>query len=209
MAQGKSKIIAALSITILIFIIGFVLGNISFSNKLGVVQDLQNEIYSEALGFEVLFDLAEDNLCDEESLADINYQLTDFGERIAYLEEKGKKVYAVQTLKNQYNSLEIKHFLLINKINKECGNKYSTILYFYGSETECKTCLIQGLELSNTKSKNLDIMIYSFDYKSDFAPVRNLINRYGIEIVPTLIINEVKYEEYLTDTKLSELINSN
>ena len=49
MKQGKSKVVAALSITILIFIAGFTLGNISLSSKIGAVQDLQNEIYTESL----------------------------------------------------------------------------------------------------------------------------------------------------------------
>ena len=209
MAKGKSKVIAALSLTMLIFLSGFVLGDLSVSSKLGLVQDLQNEIYTEALGFEVLFDMAETNLCDELSLADINYHLTDFGGRLSYLEEKGDEKEAVKILKNQYNALEIKHFLLINKINNECENKYTTILYFYGPKSECRTCLTQGLELSNVKSDNRDIMIYSFDYTSDFTPVRNLINTHEIEVVPTLVIDEIKYEGYFTESKIFGLIDSN
>ncbi len=206
MKQGKSKAIAALAITILIFIGGFMLGNLSLSSKIGAIQDLQNEIYTESLGFDVLFDLAEDNLCDEENIADINYQLTEFGDKLAYLE---KKEADVTTLKNQYNSLEIKHFLLISDINEQCGDKYDTILYFYGPSSECKSCLLQGLELSNLKSENLDIMIYSFDYTSDFAPVRNLINTYEVDGVPTLIINGEKYEEFLNGETLRTLVNTN
>ena len=209
MAKGKSKVVAALSLTMLIFLSGFVLGNLSVSSKLGLVQDLQNEIYTESLGFEVLFDMAETNLCDESSLADINYHLTDFGERLSYLEEKGDEKEAVKILKNQYNALEIKHFLLINKINNECGNEYTTILYFYGPKSECRTCLTQGLELSNVKSNNHEIMIYSFDYTSGFAPVRNLINTYEIETVPTLVIDGIKYEGYFTESKIYGLIDSN
>ncbi len=205
MKQGKSKAIAALAITILIFIGGFMLGNLSLSGKIGAVQDLQNEIYTESLGFDVLFDLAKDNLCDERSIADINYQLTEFGDKLAYLESKNTDV---TTLKNQYNSLEIKHFLLISDINKQCGDEYDTILYFYGPSSECKSCLLQGLELSDLKSENLDIMIYSFDYTSEFLPVRNLINIYKVEGVPNLIINGVNHEEFLNGDDLRNLINS-
>ena len=104
MKTGKSKVIAALSITVLIFVVGFVLGNISISSKIGVVQNLQNEIYTESLGFDILFDLAEDNLCDESNIADINYYLTDFGEKVAYLEETNKYFEDVRILKNQYNA---------------------------------------------------------------------------------------------------------
>ncbi len=206
MKQGKSKVVAALSITILIFIAGFTLGNISLSSKIGAVQDLQNEIYTESLGFDVLFDLAEDNLCGEANIADINYQLTEFGDKLAYLENEGADV---TTLKNQYNSLEIKHFLLINDINKQCGDEYDTILYFYGPNSECKSCLLQGLELSNLKSQNPDIMIYSFDYTSQFSAVRNLINNYGISRIPTLIVNNEKHENFLTGDQLNELIYAN
>ena len=205
MKQGKSKAIAALAITVLIFIGGFMLGNLSLSSKIGAVQDLQNEIYTESMGFEVLFDLAEDNLCEEENIADINYQLTEFGDKLAYLEKKDADVTA---LKNQYNSLEIKHFLLISDINEKCGNKYDTILYFYGPTSACKSCLLQGLELSKLKSENLDIMIYSFDYTGDFAPVRNLINTYDVERVHTLVINGERYESFLNGDDLRNLVDS-
>jgi len=206
MKQGKSKAVAALAITILIFLSGFILGNLSLSSKIGAVQDLQNEIYTESIGFEVLFDLAENNLCDEKNIAAINYQLTDFGERLAYLEKKDTDI---TSLKNQYNSLEIKHFLLINKINKQCRDKYDTILYFYGPASECKSCLLQGLELSTIKSKNPEIMIYSFDYNSDFAPVKTLVNQYNVQTIPTLVINEKNYEEFFTRYEIVALVNSN
>ena len=206
MKTGKSKVIAALSITVLIFVVGFVLGNISISSKIGVVQNLQNEIYTESLGFDILFDLAEDNLCDESNIADINYYLTDFGEKVAYLEETNKYFEDVRILKNQYNALEIKHFLLINKINTQCGDEYNTILYFYGSESKCNSCLIQGLELTSSKTKHPNIMIYSFDYSSQYAPVKNLINRYGIDTSPTLIINGQKFIKFRDSEEIISLI---
>ncbi len=206
MKQGKSKAVAALAITILIFLSGFILGNLSLSSKIGAVQDLQNEIYTESIGFEVLFDLAENNLCDEQNIAEINYQLTDFGERLAYLEKQDADI---TSLKNQYNSLEIKHFLLINKINKQCRDKYDTILYFYGPASECKACLLQGLELSTIKSQNPEIMIYSFDYNSNFAPVKTLVNQYNVQTIPTLVINGKNYEEFFTRYEIVALVNSN
>ncbi len=206
MKTGKSKVVAAFSITILIFITGFVLGNISIGSKIGMVQDLQTEIYTESLGFDILFDLAEDNLCDESNIADINYYLTDFGEKVSYLEETKKDDEDVRILKNQYNALEIKHFLLINKINAKCGDEYDTILYFYGSEADCSSCLIQGLELTSAKNENPNIMIYSFDYNSNYAPVRNLINRYSIDTAPTLIINERKFVDFKDGEEINSLI---
>lgn len=51
-------------------------------------------------------------------------------------------------------------------------------------------------------------MIYSFDYTGDFAPVRNLINTYDVERVPTLVINGERYESFLNGDDLRNLVDS-
>ena len=56
--KDKTKIIAAFLITISIFISGLLIGNLAIDSKVGLLNDLQNDLYTESLGFDTLYDLA-------------------------------------------------------------------------------------------------------------------------------------------------------
>ena len=202
--KDSTKIIATFIITISIFISGFLIGNISLDYKVDILNDLQSDLYTTSLGFDTLSELANENICDESSIYELNSILTEFGEKITYLE---KENIDLNNLKNQYYALEIKHYLIINKINKECGKKYDTLLYFYGDYDECILCEIQGNELTKMKNEKNKLMIYSFDYKSDFPPVKNLVLKSNIKELPHIIINNNEYN-YLNFNELKLLFDT-
>ena len=204
--KDKTKIIAAFLITISIFISGLLIGNLAIDSKVGLLNDLQNDLYTESLGFDTLYDLANENICDENSIIELNFMLTEFGNKITYLENEGIDLI---NLKNQYYSFQIKHFLIINKINNDCGKKYDTLLYFYGSEEDCNLCGIQGNEITKMKNEKKELMVYSFDYNSNYLPVKNLILKYNVVDVPSLVINGKKHSKFINYLDLKTLVDSN
>tara|TARA_Y100000310_G_C20412685_1_gene682792 strand:+ start:153 stop:776 length:624 start_codon:yes stop_codon:yes gene_type:complete len=200
-----SKVVAALSITIIIFSSGFILGNFLTSGKIELLQQLQNDIYTESIGLDVLFTLAAEDLCDEDSIILLNKQLNDLGDRLTYFEARPELSEESEVVANQYNALEIKHFLLINDVNEQCNNKYTTILFFFGGEEECQSCALQGGALTAFKSEHPETMIYSFNWNSEFPPVLHLVQKYGVSAVPTLVINGQKVEGYTNLDRLNEI----
>jgi len=202
--KDSTKIISSLIITTIIFSSGFLISNIIIENKINLLNELQSELYSESLGFDTLNELVKGDICNENSTIEINMILTEFGNKISYLESKNIDLIS---LKNQYYALEIKHYLLINEINEKCGKKYDTILYFYGTEDECKLCSIQGEEITRLKNNSPEKMVYSFDYNSEYLLVRNLINTNSIEITPSIIINKEKYEGFLNYNDLNKFFS--
>ncbi len=198
-----SRLTAALSITILIFFSGFVGGYFLTSGKVTQLTELQNEIYTQSLSLDALFDLASENLCDEEGLIPINNQLNELGDKLTIIEEDTKRSLESQLLANQYVALEVKHFLLIKEINQECGEKYSTILYFFAPDrNECTTCAAQGALLTEVKEQKPELMIYSFNWNIDSPVVERLLLDYDINNIPTLVINGETFEGMLSPQEI-------
>jgi len=201
-----SRLTAALSITILIFFSGFVGGYFLTSGKVSQLTELQNEIYTQSLSLDALFDLASENLCDEEGLIPINNQLNELGDKLTIIEEDTRRSLEAQLLAEQYVALEVKHFLLINEINKVCNKKYSTVLYFFSPErSECSDCSAQGALLTEAKRSNPELMIYSFNWNIDSPVVNRLLLDYDVDGIPTLVINGKKFEGILSP---QEIINN-
>jgi len=201
-----SRITAALSITLLIFFSGFVGGYFLTSGKISQLTELQNEIYTQSLSLDALFDLASENLCDEEGLIPINNQLNDLGNKLTIIEEDTSRSLEAQLLAEQYIALEVKHFLLIKDINQECGNRYSTVLYFFApNRIECSECTAQGALLTEVKEEIPELMIYSFNWNVDSPVVDRLLLDYDVDTIPTLVINGKKFESILGT---QEIINN-
>jgi hypothetical protein len=198
-----SRLVAALSITILIFFSGFVGGYFLTSGKVSQLTELQNEIYTQSLSLDALFDLASENLCDEEGLIPINNQLNELGDKLTIIEEDARRSLEAQLLAEQYVALEVKHFLLINEINKVCSKKYSTVLYFFSPErSECSDCSAQGTLLTEAKRSNPELMIYSFNWNIDSPVVNRLLSDYDVNGIPTLIINGKKFEGIMSPQEI-------
>lgn len=198
-----SRLTAALSITILIFFSGFVGGYFLTAGKVSQLTELQNEIYTQSLSLDALFDLASENLCDEEGLIPINNQLNELGDKLTIIEEDTQRSLESQLLANQYVALEVKHFLLINKINQACNKKYSTVLYFFSPErNECSDCAAQGVLLTEVKRANPELMIYSFNWNIDSPVVDRLLLDYDVSGIPTLIINGKKFEGMMSSQEI-------
>ena len=201
-----SRITAALSITLLIFFSGFVGGYFLTSGKISQLTELQNEIYTQSLSLDALFDLASENLCDAEGLIPINNQLNELGNKLTIIEEDTSRSFEAQLLAEQYVALEVKHFLLIKDINQECGKKYSTVLYFFSPDRgECSNCVAQGALLTEVKTQMPELMIYSFNWNIDSPVIDRLLSDYDVDTIPTLIINGKKFEGILGT---QEIINN-
>jgi len=201
-----SRITAALSITLLIFFSGFVGGYFLTSGKISQLTELQNEIYTQSLSLDALFDLASENLCDTKGLIPINNQLNELGNKLTIIEKDTSRSFEAQLLAEQYVALEVKHFLLIKDINQECGKKYSTVLYFFSPDRgECSNCAAQGALLTEVKEQMPELMIYSFNWNIDSPVIDRLLLDYDVDTIPTLVINGKKFEGILGT---QEIINN-
>ncbi|MBU4300704.1 MAG: hypothetical protein ABIF85_00690 [Nanoarchaeota archaeon] len=206
----KDKYAVALVITIMVFTLGFLLGNFFDDYKRGYVQEVVKQqeleftslqlqyLYLESIqGTEkcpTLYQTLENNI---RTLAPTLNQMLDY--------EKSKNVNSTNYLflKRQYLLSNLKYWLLSEEFKKTCSGDSVTVLYFFSND--CKVCLeSQGVILSNLKQAfENKILIFAID--SDFInePMVILLkNKYNITKYPTLIINDKKVEQFLTRTEL-------
>lgn len=206
----KDKYAVALVITIMVFTLGFLLGNFFDNYKRSYVQEVAKQqeleftslqlqyIYLENIkGVEkcpVLYQTLENNIG---TLAPTLNQMLDY--------EKSKNVNSTNYLflKRQYLLSNLKYWLLSEEFKKTCSGDSVTVLYFFSND--CKICLeSQGVILSNLKQAFEDkLLVFAID--SDFTEepmVALLKNKYNVTKYPTLIINDHKVDQFLTRNEL-------
>ena len=106
---------------------------------------------------------------------------------------RGDELRRLATLK--LNSLlEIKDYLLMNKISEKCKKTPLSIIYFYSTDDLCPDCEKEGYVLTHLRETYPELRVYSFDYNINLSAVKTLIsiNKVKNEL-PAIIIKDKAY----------------
>ena len=133
--------------------------------------------------------------CDylTQELQSFDSETFSLGQRIGYMEEK-KGVDP--SLKSEYMSLEVRDYLVANKINEKCGANASLVLYFVSS-SNCSNCKEQGSQLTSAR-KSVGARVYTFDMDVKNSMVSALAGIFKINSYPSIVIDSRKHTEYMT-----------
>ncbi|MBI2041153.1 MAG: thioredoxin family protein [DPANN group archaeon] len=194
------RMFVAMIFTAFIFLLGFYASSVLVESKFESLQRAQDEIQIDTVSLEIESSLLAENPCNLAGLEELGARLGDLGPKLDYM-EKQSRAKDFENLKKYYALLEIKHWLAIQKSNRECNSNYTPILYFY-SNSECDGCRLQGPLILELKAKNPKTMVYSFDVNSGLPAIKILKGNYKITIVPTIIIGNKKYEGYMGSAEL-------
>lgn len=192
----SSRYMAAFALTLVIFLLGYIIGTMISEAKLQKVYDLENDIRVESLGNELLFQLVSRDLCDAINMTSYTSELTKIGRRLTYMEGLyGYDSPPVSQLKNYYSLLLIRHWLLSEKLRDKCGIEKPLVLYFYTNHGDCPDCKDQGIVLSGVHKEYPFFNIYSFEYYQNNPALNFLKERYKIlpNRLPTLVIDKDVY----------------
>ncbi len=99
-------------------------------------------------------------------------------------------------LKRHYFLLELEFFSLIKKLNRDCDADYVTIMFFY--ERDHGESLTQDFvsdDVSQSYKDNVVVLSLDKDYE-DEPLVPSLVKSHNITTAPTMIINDIKIEEF-------------
>jgi hypothetical protein len=158
------------------------------------LQKMQSRVSIDILSSEVQFDLLASSSC--EAVTDnsaLSQELEKLGTRLSYMEDQpSTDEEEIKWLKKNYALLEIKDYLLMQKLSDKCDTKPVFILYFYSNkENVCDDCGRQGMVLTRLREEYPGLRVYSFDYDLDLSAQKTLISMYGIEEsgLPALIAN--------------------
>jgi len=210
-SSGKNYIIAFL-ITVGIFATIIFLSRSITGQKIQAIKDAQDSIALDIASSETEFSLLSELSCKNISASSLSKELNSMEGKIQYTEtNKLTNKEELLKLKKFYFLLEIKDFLLLQKINERCGNQTLAILYIY--TMNCEDCTKQGYVLTALREKYPGLRVYSFDHTSDLSALHALLSIYNVptDQFPAMIINEKVYSGFHSiediETAVPELEN--
>jgi hypothetical protein len=173
-----------ISLVITMLIIGSVVYAINYLNQQRVVQlnTIESQLSTDTLSIETQYSLLENAPCSsfitgsstEDTL--LSQEVSSLGDKLSYTEDHlGKKDAQVLQLKQQYALLEIRDYILTQRLAQTCHLSPTIVLYFYTNTSECKdTCARAGYALSYLHQTYPGLRVYSFDYNLDLAALKTL-----------------------------------
>ncbi len=209
--KRKLNYLAAISFTLLILIIGITIGWVYSNSIINKFQNEQEKLNLLINGIDVTNQLYESNECNT-SLNDIFSLKNNVGKEVSDLEERlGKQDKYVLLKKELYQLVEIKTFLLTQKLKSNCNYTYDTILFFYSNSDKDRLSMgrseDQGYILDNLYSRNKEkIFIFSFDINNENPALIALKKNYNITQSPSLVINGITYPEFKPLIAIESLI---
>jgi len=185
------RIILAFIIATIIFIAGFLVSYMISYSKYQSVNAAQESIRYSFLNIDLEKQLISSS-CDLFDISSLSEELGYMGSIIGVLEERfGKIDSRVIKQKQVYTMLEVQHFLLIKEHSENCNSELPIILFFYSNHEDwIDQAEKMGYILSSVKTKNPEVMVYSFDYDLDMSLINILKKKYDIKQANTVVVNE-------------------
>ncbi|MDI6806508.1 MAG: hypothetical protein QMD14_01685 [Candidatus Aenigmarchaeota archaeon] len=147
----------------------------------------------------------------EERFYEIQMKTAKLGSKVEEYERTEKiKAPEFYELKKAYTIILLNYWYYAKKLKEECNQTFLTILYFY-SNVYCPDCPKQGAALGYIKEKYREkAMIFSldFDLGKELGSVKLLRLGYNVTIVPTLVVDDERYEGLVTADELEKIFYS-
>jgi hypothetical protein len=200
-------------ITAIIFLTAIYISNYFNQKKINEIKDIESRISVDILASETQFSLLSELSCREISSNLLSKELATLGDKLSYTEEnRGSDNIEVLNLKKYYSLLQIKDFILMQKIKERCGASSPTgrlsLIYFYSNiKNECPDCQKEGFVLTRLRQDYPELRVYAFDYNLDLSALQTLISIYNIEDnQPALLINDRVYYGFKSIDEIKEIM---
>lgn len=213
---SKDKYILAGVITFLIFSLGLTLGFILEDYRYSLVEDINTEqevnYLSLQLQYLYLDIFSNQNNCPiletalKETVKDLDESLSEV---ISYEEDNKGSETQKNLITRRYVLDNLRYWFLALESKRKCNLDIVPILYFYS--TECPSCPNQGTVLTFFKNKfGQQVLVFpiNVDLREEEPMVEITKSQFGITKVPTLVVDNKKYEGVMTEEKLQKIICS-
>ncbi|MEK9185214.1 MAG: hypothetical protein AAB863_00410 [Patescibacteria group bacterium] len=207
-------------ITAAIFATAILASNYFNQKKVNEIKNIESRIAVDILSSETQFSLLAELSCRDIGNSFLSKELAELGDKLSYTEEqRGADNPEVMNLKEYYSLLQIKDFLLSQRIREKCGTKTLSIIYFYSNPStrsteslqttprQCDDCQKEGYVLTRLREEYPELRVYSFDYNLDLSALQTLISIYTIkDEMPALLINDKTYYGFKSIDDIKNII---
>jgi len=204
------RYLTVFAITTLIFIAGIVIGNYFSTQKLEQVDYIGQDLKRDTMAMELQYELIAENPCGHINSTPLADELYDMASKLDYMENQlGEEDRDVIELKEYYSLLELRHWLFMQKTNKECNQNSSLIMFFYTNEYDCKKCKEQGFILTWIRKNYANVYVYSFDYAMKNTAMETVKKLFMVKGTPAVIIDKETYNRFMTKDELEQILQNN
>lgn len=210
---NAGTLVSALVISALIFAGGILLGFSINRERLGSIESEMREVTRHVQNFQLqflFFDVLGDNATCPllgATLADINKASYEIGSKLTTQGEEGQvqDQGTYNGLKKEYSRLLVSYWLLTEKLRESCDTGARTVIYFY--RKECARCDDQGFILTYLKKKYGErLLVFALDADLDEPSVKTIMNYYGIDNYPSLVVDGKLHEGFYSEPQLKGLL---
>lgn len=171
---------ALLALAITVAIIGTIVAAINHLDRQRIAEldAIQSQLATDTLSVETQFALLENAPCaDLTAGTDLTSEVSSLGDRLGIAESRlGSDNPEVLRLKKQYTLLQIRDYILTQRIADTCDIEPVTALYFYSNEAgSCESCDRASYALSYLRQTYPQLRVYTFDYNLDLGALKTLI----------------------------------
>ncbi len=178
------------------------------SAKTERIKDDEDKIAIDIFALETKTDLFKESDCEKINTDSVAGELSDLSARIDFMEKQvSANDQTIFRLKRYFGLLQIKNYLVNQKIAKQCGITIPTIIYFYEQNSTCSQCAQEEYALGAIRQTQPQVNIYSFDYENDISALRAYTSIQSLpEKLPFLIVNGTTHEGFTSLDALKKLI---
>ncbi|MFA6226905.1 MAG: thioredoxin family protein [Candidatus Paceibacterota bacterium] len=196
----------AFIITLAIFITAISLSNYIDNKKTAQIKSMGEKISLDVLSSETQFALLEGAACKNVADSEFSKEMNSIAEKLSYMEDQmSQNDPELLYLKKYYSLLEIKDYLLMEKIADKCDIKPVSLIYFYTND--CSDCRKQGYVLTYLRENYPKLRVYSFDYDLDSPAVKTLASIYKVKSdFPVIIVKGKAFTGFQEKDALEKLI---
>ncbi len=202
------RYIVVFFITLTLFLTAIWLSSFINDYKLNDIKDIQDKISIDISSSETQFQLLSNMSCKDVSSSALSDQLNNLAEKITYSEQNIKQQDQVADLKKYYSLLEIKDYLLMQKIQEKCNVPVIPVFYFYTTSENCANCVKESAVLSELRMKYPELRVYSFDYNLDLSALDTLKRLFKVDDkkLPAIYMNDKLYTGFQTKDDILKAI---
>jgi hypothetical protein len=202
------RYIVVFFITLTLFLSAIWLSSFINNNKLDEIKDIQDKISIDISSSETQFQLLSSISCKDVSASALSDELNNLADKVSFSEQNIKNKDQVIDLKKYYTLLQIKDYLLMQKIQQKCNMPIVPIFYFYTTRDNCSNCVKQSAVLSQLRTKYPELRVYSFDYNLDLSALDTLKKIFKVDDkkLPAIYMNDELYTGFQSEEDILKAI---
>jgi len=206
--------VAVLAIVSLVFIIGVFIGLRQGLDATAALTQEYDTISMDSAMMDTLYLLEGSGMNASESceaystlLEKFSADIAQFNYRMWAMESQlGKSDPELIALKDKFNTLEVRNYLLLQKVDQVCQKNHTAVLYFY-SNRNYDPAMDQGSLIQQARPGN-NTLVYHFDTDIPNPVVRMLMKHYGVFMVPSIVVDGKTYSGFQYMDDLEEIFGN-